>query len=65
MFRAHSTLHQDDDANCTYAAFLNGCTRHSHAERDDTRGCIYIICVLDFLMLGGMRSKYVEEFKLL
>ena len=43
---------------------LSGCTRQSPAESDDTRGCIRTICV-DLLMMGGMRSKHVEEFNLL
>ena len=32
------------------------------AECDDTRGFICTICVLDLLMMGGMRSKHVEDF---
>ena len=48
MFRAHSTHHQEvNDAISVYS--------------DDTRGCICTICVVD-LMMGGMRSKHVEEF---
>jgi len=43
----------------------HGCTRQSLAESDDTRGCICTICVLDLLMMGGMRLKYVEEFNLM
>jgi hypothetical protein len=43
-------------------SFLSGCTRHSLAESDDTRGCICTICVVDLLMMGGLRSKHVEEF---
>jgi hypothetical protein len=42
--------------------FLSGCTRRSLAESEDTRGCIYTICVVDLLMIGGLRSKHVEEF---
>jgi len=42
--------------------FLSGCTRQSLAERDDTRGCICTICIVDLLMMGGMRSKHVEDF---
>ena len=41
---------------------LSGCTRRSLAESDDTRGCICIICVVDPLMMSGLRSKHVEEF---
>jgi len=63
MFRAHSAHHQEvHDANCTYAAFLNGCTRQSLAESDDTKGCICTICVVDLLMMSGMSSKHVEDF---
>jgi hypothetical protein len=40
----------------------HGCTGQSLAESDDTRGCICTICVVDLLMMGGMRLKYVEEF---
>jgi len=46
-------------------SFLSGCTRQALAESDDTRGCICTICVVDLLMMGGMRSKYVEEFNLM
>ena len=42
--------------------FLSGCTRRSLAESDDTRGCICTICVVDLLMMSGLRSKHVEEF---
>jgi len=35
------------------------------AESDDTRGCVCTICVVDLLMMGGMRSKHVEEFNLM
>jgi len=68
MFRAQSAHHQEvNDANCTYEASclvqpLSGCTRRSLAESDDTRGCICTICVVDLLMMGGLRSKHVEEF---
>ena len=41
---------------------LSGCTRRSLAESDDTRGCIRTICVVDLLMISGLRSKHVEEF---
>jgi hypothetical protein len=43
-------------------SFLSGCTRQSSAESDDTRGCICTICVIDLLMMSGLRSKHVEEF---
>ena len=46
-------------------SFLGGCTRNSPAKSDDTRGCICTICVVDRLMMGGMRSKRVEGFKLM
>ena len=64
MFRAQSAHHQEvNDANCTYAASgivtLCKCTL---AESDDTRGRIRTICVTDLLMMGGLRSKHVEEF---
>jgi hypothetical protein len=42
--------------------FLSGCTRLSLAESDDTRGCICAICIVDLLMMSGLRSKRVEEF---
>jgi hypothetical protein len=42
-------------------SFLNGCTRRSLAESDDTRGCICTMCVVDLLMMGRLRSKHVEE----
>ena len=45
--------------------FLSGRTRRSLAESDDTRGCICTICVVDLLMMGGLRSKHVEEFNLM
>ena len=45
--------------------FLSGCTRQSLAESDDTRGCIRTIYVVDLLMMGGMRSKHVEESNLM
>jgi hypothetical protein len=44
------------------AAYVH--TRQSLAESDDTRGCICTICVVDLLMMGGLRSKHVEEFNL-
>ena len=37
-------------------------TRRSPAESDDTRGLICTIYVVDLLMMGGLRSKHVEEF---
>ena len=40
-------------------------TRPSLAESDDTRGCICIICVVGLLMMGGLRSKHVEEFNIM
>ena len=43
-------------------SFLSGCTRRSLAESDDTRGGIDTICVVDLLMMSGLRSKHVEEF---
>ena len=81
MFRAQSAHHQEvNDANCTLQPLvsslsasdclvqpltsLSGCTRQSLAESEDTRGCIYTICVVD-LMMGGLRSKHVEEFNLM
>jgi hypothetical protein len=64
MFRAHSAHHQEvNDVNCT--SFLSGCTRQSLAESDDTRDCIRTIYVVDLLMMGGMRSKHVEESNLM
>ena len=44
---------------------LSGCTRQSLAESDDTRGCICTVCVVDLLMMSGLRSKHVEEFNLM
>jgi len=44
---------------------LSGCTRQSLAESDDTRGCICTIYVVDLLMMGGVRSKHVEESNLM
>jgi len=52
MFRAHSEL-------------LSGCTRQSLAESDDTRGTVRKIYVVDLLMMGGVRSKRVEESNLM
>ena len=52
----------DDSSN---QSFLNGCTRHSLAESDDTRGCVRTIYVVDLLMMGGVRSKHVEESNLM
>ena len=76
MFRAHSAHNQEvNDENCTYAAFwyrhsllvtvLSCHKRQSPAESDDTRGCICTICVVDLLMMSGLRSKHVEEFNLM
>ena len=45
-----------------HMSFLSGCTRRSLAESDDTRVCICTICVVDLLMMIGLRSKHVEEF---
>jgi len=42
-----------------------GCTRRSLAESDDTIGCKCTICVVDLLMMSGLRSKHVEEFNLM
>jgi len=36
--------------------------QRSLAESDDARGCICTICVVDLLMMSGLRSKHVEEF---
>jgi hypothetical protein len=66
MFREHSAHHQEfNDANCTYAASGIVTLCRSPAESDDTRGCICTICIVDLLMMGGMRSKHVEKFNLL
>ena len=46
-------------------SFLSGCTRRSLAESDDTRGCICTVCVVDLLMMSGLRLKHVEEFNLM
>ena len=46
-------------------SFLSGCTRRSLAESEDTKGCICTICVVDLLMMSGLRSKHVEEFNLM
>jgi len=65
MFRAQSAHHQEvNDANCTYAAsgIVTLCKWRSLAESDNTRGCICTICVVDLLMMSGLRSKHVEEF---
>ena len=43
-------------------SFLSDCTRRSLAESDDTRGCICTVCVVDLLMMSGLRSKHVEAF---
>jgi hypothetical protein len=52
--------------SCATAKFcLSGRTRRSLADSDDTRGGICTICVVDLLMMGGLRSKYVEEFHLM
>ena len=42
--------------------FLTGCTRWSLADSDNTRGCICTICIVDLLLMSGLRSKLVEEF---
>jgi len=61
MFRAQSAHHQEvKDVNCSYAA--PGIVTVSLAESDDTRGSICTIYVVDLLMMGGLRSKHVEEF---
>jgi len=79
MFRAESVYHQEvNDANCTYAAsgIVTLCKRLSCAtakeglrqsitESDDTRGCICTTCVVDLLMMSGLRSKHVEELNLM
>jgi hypothetical protein len=44
---------------------LSSCTRQSLVESDDTKGCICTICVVDLLMMSGLRSKHVEEFNLM
>jgi len=60
MFRAHSAHHQEvNEANCTYATVL--CNR-KEVVAQDSRICT--ICVVDLLMMGGVRSKNVEEFNL-
>jgi len=46
-------------------SFLSGCKRQSLAESDDTRGCISTTYVVDLLMMGGVRSKHVEESNLM
>ena len=46
-------------------SFLSGCARQSLADSDDTRGCISTIYVVDLLMMGGVRSKHVEESNLM
>ena len=61
MFRAQSAHHQEVN-DLLRKSFLSGCTRRSLAESDDTRGCICTICVVDLLMMSGLRSKHVEEF---
>jgi len=43
----------------------SSCTRQSLAESDDTRGCIRTICIVDLLMMSGLRSKHVEEFNVM
>jgi len=59
MFRAQSAHHQEVES------FLSGCTRRSLADSDDTRGSICTICVVDLLMISGLRSKLVEEFNVI
>jgi hypothetical protein len=43
-------------------SFLSGSTRRSLAESDDTRGCICTICIVDLVMMSGLRSKHTEKF---
>ena len=62
MFRAHSAHHQE--VHDVHQSFLSGCTRQSLAESDNTGGCIRTIYV-DLLMMGGVRSKHVEESNLM
>jgi len=51
MFRAPSAHHQEvNDANCTYAA--SGIPEAVYVQ----------FFVIDLLMMGGWRSKHVEEF---
>ena len=51
MFGAQSAHHKEvNDANCTYAA--SGIV-------------ICTICVVDLLMMSGLRSKHLEEFNLM
>jgi len=76
MFWAQSAHHQEvNDVNCTYSAadiitlckWLSRATAkegQSLAESDDTRGCMCTIYA-DLLMMGGLRSKHVEEFNLM
>jgi len=40
-------------------------TRQSLAESDNTRDYIRTIYVVDLLMMGGMRSKHVQESNLM
>ena len=75
MFRAQSAHNQEVNDALSASdrlaqplrkdCFLSGCTRRSLAESDDTRGCICTICVVDLLMMSGLRSKHVEEFNLM
>jgi hypothetical protein len=46
-------------------SYISGCTRRSFAENDDTRGCTWTICVIDLLMMSGLRLKHVEEFNVI
>jgi len=64
MFRAHSAHYQEvHDANLHMQPLVSSLSASDcHAESDDTRGCICTICVVDLLMMGGMRSKHIEEF---
>jgi len=68
MFQVHSAHHQEvNDVNCTYAAssIVTLCKWQLLAESEDTRGCIRTIYVVDLMMLGGVRSKLVEESNLM
>ena len=44
---------------------LSVCTRQSLAEIDDTRCCICTVCVVDLLMMSGLRLKHIEKFNLM
>jgi hypothetical protein len=63
MFRAQSAHHQEvNDANCTYAAcgIVTLCKRLSCATAKEK-----VLCVVDLLMMGGLRSKQAEGFNLM